>query len=121
MALKMQTDFGEIDITNESIATVVGMATTQNYGVVGMASKHQIRDGIQEILKQENYTKGVLVSVDNNDLVVVDVYIIVNYGTKISEICRNVQSSAKYELGRQLGIAANVVNVYVQGVRVIED
>ncbi len=121
MALKMQTDFGEIDITNESIATVVGMATIQNYGVVGMASKHQIRDGIQEILKQENYTKGVLVSVDNNDLVVVDVYIIVNYGTKISEICRNVQSSVKYELGRQLGIAANVVNVYVQGVRVIED
>ncbi|MCW1004657.1 Asp23/Gls24 family envelope stress response protein, partial [Streptococcus anginosus] len=44
------------------------------------------------------------------------VYIMVNYGTKISEICRNVQRSVKYDLGRQLGITANVVNVFVQGI-----
>lgn len=121
MAFIMQSKFGDIDISNESIATVVGLATTQNYGVVGMASKHQWRDGIQEILQIENYTRGVLVSTDDDGLVNVDVYIIVNYGTKISEICRNVQRSVKYELEKQLGLAANVVNVFVQDVRVVED
>lgn len=120
MAVKMQSNYGEIDITNEAIATVVGMATTQNYGVVGMASKHSIRDGISEILKQENYSRGVVVSIEG-DNVIVDVYIIVNYGTKISEICRNVQSSVKYDLEKILGIPANVVNVFVQDVRIIED
>ncbi|AMB98968.1 hypothetical protein AWM75_02685 [Aerococcus urinaehominis] len=120
MAVKIQSNLGEIDVTNEAIATVVGVATTRNYGVVGMASKHQIRDGIQEILNIENYARGVLVRVEDN-LIVVDLYIIVNYGTKISEICRNVQSSVKYELEKVLGLSANVVNVYVQGVRTQED
>ena len=55
MAFIMQSKFGDIEMTNETIATVVGHATTQNYGVVGMDSKHQIRDGIQEILKRDNY------------------------------------------------------------------
>ncbi|MCZ0717186.1 Asp23/Gls24 family envelope stress response protein [Aerococcus kribbianus] len=120
MAFIMQSKFGEIDISNESIARVVGIATTQNYGVVGMASKHQFRDGIQDILNIDNYSRGVVVSTDDG-LVVVDVYIMVNYGTKISEICRNVQRSVKYELEKQLGLSANVVNVFVQDVRVIED
>ena len=115
MPVKMDSEYGEIEITNDVIAKVVGMARTQNYGVVGMASKNQIRDGISEILKIENYTKGVVVR-SEADLVIVDVYIMVNYGTKISEICRNVQRSVKYDLGRQLGITANVVNVFVQGI-----
>lgn len=120
MAVKINSQYGEVEISDEAIATVVGKATTQNYGVVGMASKHQIRDGIQEILNRENYARGVVVS-SEGELVVIDVYIMVNYGTKISEICRNVQSSVKYELERVLGLTANVINVYVQGIRMIED
>lgn len=120
MAVKMQSNYGEIDISTEAIAAVVGKATTQNYGVVGMASKSYFRDGISDILNQENYARGVVVR-DEEGLVVVDVYIIVNFGTKISEICRNVQSSVKYDLEKVLGISANVVNIFVQDVRIIED
>lgn len=120
MAVKIQTEYGEISLTNEVIATVVGGAATDNYGVVGMASKSQIRDNISEILKKENYSKGVIVR-QEGDGVAVDVYIIVLYGTKISEICRNVQIQVKYNLETLLGFAANTVNVYVQGVRVLVD
>lgn len=120
MAVKMQTKYGEIDINDAAIATVVGKATTQNYGVVGMASKNQLRDGIQEILNRENYARGVVVF-NEDDVIVINVYIMVNYGTKISEICRNVQSSVKFELEHVLGLTANIVNVYVQGIRMIED
>lgn len=120
MAVKIQTEYGEISLTNEVIATVVGGAATDNYGVVGMASKNQIRDNISEILKKENYSKGVIVR-QEGDGVAVDVYIIVLYGTKISEICRNVQVQVKYNLETMLGFAANTVNVYVQGVRVLND
>jgi len=41
MAVKIKTQFGTIDITNDVIATVVGGAATDNYGVVGMASRNQ--------------------------------------------------------------------------------
>ena len=120
MAVKIQNQFGNIDISNEVIATVVGGAATEIFGIVGMASKNQIRDNLNEILKRDNYSKGVVIRQEDEGIAV-DVYIIVGYGTKISEVCRNVQDKVKYNLDSMLGITAESVNVIVQGVRVITD
>ncbi|MDQ2233807.1 Asp23/Gls24 family envelope stress response protein [Ligilactobacillus animalis] len=120
MAAKIQNQFGNIDISNEVIATVVGGAATEIFGIVGMASKNQIRDNLNEILKRDNYSKGVVIRQEDEGIAV-DVYIIVGYGTKISEVCRNVQDKVKYNLDSMLGITAESVNVIVQGVRVIND
>ncbi len=119
MAVKMRTDYGLIDIDNNVIATVVGGAATDNYGVVSMASKNQIRDNVNDILKKDNYSRGVVVTQQDND-VAIEVNIIVSYGTKISEVCKNVQSKVKYNLESMLGISASSVNVVVQGVRVLD-
>ena len=54
MAVKIQNQFGNIDISNEVIATVVGGAATEIFGIVGMASKNQIRDNLNENLKRDN-------------------------------------------------------------------
>lgn len=53
--------------------------------------------------------------------VAVDVYTIISYGTKISEVCRNVQEKVRYNLETMLGVTANSVNVFVQDVRVLPD
>ncbi|EEJ75043.1 hypothetical protein HMPREF0545_0183 [Ligilactobacillus salivarius DSM 20555 = ATCC 11741] len=120
MAVKIQNQLGNIDISNDVIATVVGGAATEIFGIVGMASKNQIRDNLNEILRRDNYSKGVVVR-QQEDGVAIDVYIIAGYGTKISEVCRNVQSKVKYNLESMLGVKAESVNVIVQGVRVIGD
>lgn len=120
MAVKIQNQLGNIDISNDVIATVVGGAATEIFGIVGMASKNQIRDNLNEILRRDNYSKGVVVC-QQEDGVAIDVYIIAGYGTKISEVCRNVQSKVKYNLESMLGVKAESVNVIVQGVRVIGD
>lgn len=120
MAVKIQNQLGKIDISNDVIATVVGGAATEIFGVVGMASKNQIRDNLNEILKRDNYSKGVVVRQTDNGITI-DVYIIVGYGIKISEVCRNIQEKVKYNLDSMLGVTAQSVNVIVQGVKVIED
>ena len=120
MAVKIKTKNGLVSVSNDVIATVVGGAATDNYGVIGMASKNQIRDNINEILKRENYSKGVVIKQESNGIAI-DVYIIVGYGTKISEISKNVQSKVKYNLESMLGISANSVNVFVQGVKLLND
>ena len=76
MSVKIQTPNGQITLTNDVIATVVGAAVTDNYGVVGMVSKNVLRDNLIEILKKENYFKGVVISQKGQD-VAVDVYILV--------------------------------------------
>nr|WP_276931570.1 Asp23/Gls24 family envelope stress response protein [Globicatella sulfidifaciens] len=117
MAIKIQTPNGQITLNNEVIATVVGAAVTDNYGVVGMVSKNVIRDNITEILKKDNYAKGVVISQQGND-VAVDVYILVTYGTKISVICQNIQQAVKYNVEQLLGFETSYVNVHVQGIKV---
>ncbi|MET1177977.1 Asp23/Gls24 family envelope stress response protein [Peribacillus simplex] len=117
MSIELQTKYGQIDISNDVIATVAGGAAVDCYGIIGMASKKQFKDGIAEILRKENFTKGVIVRQDEEE-VHIDMYIIVSYGTKISEVAHNVQSKVKYTLDKTVGLAVDSVNIFVQGVRV---
>ena len=117
MSIELNTKDGHVTITNEVIATIAGGAAVECYGIVGMASKSQIRDGFAEIIRKENYSRGVIVRQENHSLHI-DMYIIVSYGTKISEVAHNVQSQVKYTLSQSLGLAIDSVNVYIQGVRV---
>lgn len=117
MAIKIDTPNGQITLAQDVVATVVGAAVTDNYGVVGMVSKNILRDNIIEILGKDNYFKGVVVTQEGND-VFVDVYILVSYGTKISVICQNIQQAVKYNIEHLLGFEISRVNVHVKGVKV---
>ncbi|MBU5467690.1 Asp23/Gls24 family envelope stress response protein [Virgibacillus sp. MSJ-26] len=120
MSIELNTNDGHVTITNDVIATIAGGAAIECYGIVGMASKSQIKDGIAEILRKENFSRGVIVRQEDNSLHV-DMYIIVSYGTKISEVAHNVQSQVKYTLSQSLGLAIDSVNIYIQGVRVAKE
>ncbi|EFI84664.1 Protein of uncharacterised function (DUF322) [Listeria grayi] len=119
MALEYETNLGKVDITNEVIAAIAGGAAEENFGIVGMASRHQIRDGLTDILRRENYTKGIIVRQEEG--LHIDMYIIVSFGTKISEVAHTVQERVKYTLEKTLGIHVESVNIYVQGVRVTKE
>lgn len=120
MSIELHTKDGQVTITNDVIATIAGGAAVECYGIVGMASKSQIRDGLAEILGKENYSRGIVVRQENDELHI-DLYIIVSYGTKISEVASNVQSQVKYSLEKSLGLSIDSVNIYIQGVRVLND
>ncbi len=120
MSLEIETKLGKVDITDEVIAAIAGGAAEENFGIVGMASRHQIRDGLTDILRRENYTKGVIVRKEKDSLHI-DMYIIVRFGTKISEVAYNVQDRVKYTLEKTLGLIVDSVNIYVQGVKVLNE
>ena len=117
MALEINNDLGHVSISDDVIASVAGGTAVSCYGIIGMASKNQVRDGITEILGKENYSKGIIVKKDDGKLVI-DLYIIVMYGTKISEIANNVQSSVKYQIEKTLGVKVDEVNIFIQGIKV---
>jgi uncharacterized alkaline shock family protein YloU len=91
---------------------------TECYGVVGMASKQVLRDGWAEMLKKENYARGVVVK-KNDEGLDIDLYIIVGFGVKISEVVLEAQKKVKYMLEKTLSLEVTSVNVFVQGVRVL--
>ena len=99
---------------------VVGASTTEIFGVVGMTSKSAVKDNVRSVLRQENYSKGVVVTTADNETSI-DVYVVISYGVKISEVAKNIQERVRFNLENQLGITASSVNVYVQNVKVVED
>ena len=119
MSISKSTEFGNINISLDAIASLAGGVVTECYGVVGMASQKFVNDGIAELLKKENYSKGVVVRQEENGLEL-DLYIIVSHGIKISEVVHEAQKKVKYMLEKTLELKVNAINVYVQGVKVMK-
>ncbi|MGI6576250.1 MAG: Asp23/Gls24 family envelope stress response protein [bacterium] len=119
MKNEIKTSFGRIVIAEEVIATIAGMAAVECYGLVGMASR-KIKDGIVELLRKDNLSRGVEVIVRDDD-VFINLYIIVGYGVKISEVAHNVMEKVKYSIEHITGLKVAKVYVNVQGVKVSKD
>ena len=117
--IKKTTDLGDINLSLDVVASITGGAATECYGVVGMASQKIMKDGFYDLLKKDNYAKGIVVE-DGETGIILNVYIIVGYGVKISEVVYEVQKKVKYVLEKSLDVRVESVNVYVQGMKVIE-
>lgn len=117
MPIELVNESGKILISDEVISVLAGSAALDCYGLVGMATRKQLKDGIAELLRRENLSRGVEVRRDAEG-VHIDLYIIVSYGTKISEVAHNIQVKVKYVLNEVVGLQVGAVNVFVQGVRV---
>lgn len=120
MSIHIESEFGRIDVSNDAIAQIAGTAATQCYGVVGMASNNQLKDGLAVILRRENYGKGVTIR-SENDLIDIDLFVVLGYGVKISEVSHEIQKKVKYDVEQFFSKKVRSVNVYVQGVRIIDE
>lgn len=119
MVIDKQTPYGAINITSEAIAGVAGEAVSTCYGVVGLVSKNSLRENINELLKKDDYVKGVYCQ-KKKDAYEVDVYIIVAYGVKITEVITEVEKKVSYVLEKTFSIRFKKVNVYVQDIKEIQ-
>ena len=119
MSIKRKNELGSINIETEAIATLAGGAISECYGVVGMASRKFFRDGIAELLRNENFAKGVVVKKTEKgwDL---DLYLIVSYGVKVSEVVSEAQKKVAYVLKKDLDLTFNNINIFVQGIKVVD-
>ena len=111
-------DLGAVTIADEVIATIAGIAATECYGVVGMASR-RFRDGLAELLGRENLSKGIAVNI-RGDQVAINLNLIVGYGIRISEVAHNVSEQVKYRVKGTTGLEVVAVDMNVQGVRVAD-
>lgn len=111
------TNLGRITISPNAIATIAANAASQSYGVVGMASKN-IVDGISNVLTKDPH-HGVNVKADE-DSITIEMYVIVEYGTRISSVATSVANAVRYKVEQSLGMPVRAVNVHVQGLRVTD-
>ncbi|WP_423363311.1 Asp23/Gls24 family envelope stress response protein [Mycoplasma sp. P36-A1] len=119
MAFERENKLGKLNITKQVIAEIAGSAAVECYGVVGMASQNVFIDGIAELLNKDNYTKGIEVAQTQDGELIIDIYIVIAYGVKISEVACEVQKKIKYVLESAIDGCVQSVNVHVQDIKVI--
>jgi uncharacterized alkaline shock family protein YloU len=109
---------GMIDISSTAVTTIASQAINQCYGVVGMANRN-LADGIANLLSRDN-RRGIEVSVHDDELII-DVYVIVEYGVRIRAVAESIQNTVKFHVEKAMGLPVDAVNVFVQGLRMTKD
>ena len=118
MKANIQTDHGEVVIDTDVIAKYAGAVAVECFGVVGMATTNMM-EGIGSLLKKENLSQGITVNIVDGRLSL-DFRIIVAYGVSISAVSENLIENVKYKVETFTGIPVDKVNIYVEGVRLID-
>jgi len=111
------TPYGSIRVSPRVVASIAYHAALQSYGVVGLTSKN-IMDGLTQALVKDP-TYGVDVDYDGENIDI-DLFIIVEYGTRIKSVAASVCNTVRYHVEKALGMPVNEVNVHVQGLRITD-
>lgn len=116
---KLNSELGNIVIDNAVIAKCAGNIAVECFGIVGMATV-SVADGIVKLVKRENLAKGINVIVDEENNIILDFHVIVAYGVSISAVADNLISNVKYQVEEITGLTVKKINIFVEGVRVID-
>ena len=114
----MNTHMGNITIDKEVIGQDAGSVAIECFGIVGMAGVN-MKDGLVKLLKMDSITRGIVVTMDENKLIL-DFHVIVSYGVSILAVSENLISNVKYKVEEFTGIEIEKINIFVEGVRVID-
>jgi uncharacterized alkaline shock family protein YloU len=111
------SSLGSIKVSPRAIATIAYQAALESYGVVGLAPKNLVKGLSQALVKDP--THGIEVQFDG-DQIEIDIYVIIEYGTRIASVASSVKNTIQYHLEKALGLPVQRVNVHVRGLRVSE-
>ncbi|MDQ0507790.1 Protein of uncharacterised function (DUF322) [Aedoeadaptatus ivorii] len=115
MQVTIPTNKGNITIDNQVIATIAGISAMESYGIVGMASKNAA-DGIFQLLKFENLTKGISVN-SENERIRIQLHVIIEFGIRISTVGQNVIDRVRFNVESLTGLEVEDIEVLVEGIR----
>lgn len=106
---------GRIEVSPTAIASIANQAVLSCYGVVGTTARG-LAAGIANVLSRDS-KRGIEVHIQNGQIII-DVYVIIEYGTRIAAVAVSVMNVIKFSVERALGIPVAEVNVHVEGLRV---
>lgn len=116
---QFENEYGRVVIGSEIIATYAGSVAVECFGIVGMAAVN-VKDGIVRLLKKDYLTHGINVAIDENNEITINFHVIISYGVSISTVTDNLISTVKYRVEEFTGMHIKKINIFVEGVRVID-
>ena len=116
---RINNKLGEIQISSDVIAMYAGMTAVECFGIVGMAAV-SMKDGLVKLLRKDSLKHGISVTITEDNRIRLNFHVIVAYGVNISTVSDNLIASVKYKVEEFTGMEVDKINIYVEGVRVID-
>jgi uncharacterized alkaline shock family protein YloU len=109
---------GDINIVPEVIATIISRTVIAIPGVAGLATR--AKGGIGTLLGTKELEKGINVDLKENKEVSTSISVILDYGSIIIDVAKEIQKKVKGELEVKTGLKVAGINVNIQGVHIEE-
>ncbi|HWP80741.1 MAG TPA: Asp23/Gls24 family envelope stress response protein [Terriglobales bacterium] len=114
--VKLENSYGEIEISGDVLAEIVGRAANECFGVAGMAPK-DVTEGLVSLFRRSAMDKGVRVFPMGGDLISIELHIVVVYGLNISAVADSIMQKVKYMVEEQTGLVVHEITVYVDAMK----
>lgn len=112
--IETESSNGCVKISNDVIAAIAGVSAEETKGVACMYTS--ISGAIAEkFVSRKNLSKGVKVEILLEGIEL-DLYIVIDFGTRVREVAEAVQSSVKSNVESMTGMEVKAVNVHIEGV-----
>ena len=115
--IRQNNDNGSVNISASVYTDIVGTAASNCFGVKGMAAR-SVTDGVYHLLRKESMSKGVRVTVHEDDSISIELHIIVDNGVNLQSVGESIISRVRYEVGKYTGTQVRDVNVYIDSMMI---
>jgi uncharacterized alkaline shock family protein YloU len=115
MTENINNPLGNIFISHRAIATIAAQTALSSYGVVGFTSRDFLRGIVNLVVRDFAYGVEIIV---NKDIIGIDIYIVVEYGVRITEVASSVASSIRFNVEKLTGLSVDRVDVHIRGLRI---
>ena len=110
--IRLQTEKGEVSISDAALSNITGAAATSCFGVKGMAQR-SMTDGLVHLLRPEAMSKGVKVTYNDDHTVSIELHIVVEHGVNIAAVCRSIINQVRYMVSENTGASIRSIDVCV--------
>jgi uncharacterized alkaline shock family protein YloU len=112
------SNHGKVNIADDVIGVIGSIAAAEIEGVKSLSGTFS--EEIMSVMGKKSFNKGVRVEMEN-DVILIELSVIVDYGTKIHEIAKQVQENVKIAIESMTGFKVSAVNVFVEGINTKAD
>ena len=115
--IRHETENGSVNVSSGVYTEIVGTAATNCFGVKGMAAR-SVKDGVYHLLRKESVSKGVNVTLHEDNTISIDLHIIVDNGVNLTTVGESIISRVRYEVNKYTGTQVRDVNVYIDSMMI---
>ena len=111
-------NMGQVQIADEVVAIIAGLAATEVEGVASMAGN--ITNELVSKLGKKSLSKGIRVKVEDG-IVNVNVALNIAYGYSVPKTCKKVQEKVKAAIENMNGLEVEKVDIQIANVSISKE